>query len=148
MNQARKGDTGMQFTVREWMNELVVYVDPEVSVADALALMRRRYIHSLLVRKTEQNPEYGIITSTDVCDKIVAQDRNPNEVKVKEVMTSPLIMAAQEMTLRECAQTMHKNSIHHIPVVDVKGEIVGMISDTDFLVAAEAMGRPTGDRLE
>ena len=41
----------MQFKVRDWMIDLVVYVDAEATVSEALALMRRRYIHSLIVNK-------------------------------------------------------------------------------------------------
>ena len=43
--------------------------------------MRRRYIHSVIVNKSETNPEYGILTSTDICDKIVAQGMIPKKVK-------------------------------------------------------------------
>jgi signal-transduction protein with cAMP-binding, CBS, and nucleotidyltransferase domain len=137
----------MQFTVREWMNDLVVFVDPEITVSEALALMRKRYIHSLIVQKSDANPNFGIITSTDICDKIVAQEMNPSQIKVKEVMTSPLIFARTEMSLKECAITMRKSKIHHMPVADDQENIIGMISDTDFLVAAEAMGRAPGERI-
>lgn len=137
----------MQFTVRDWMINLVVYVDPEDTVQQALALMRRRYIHSLIVNKTEVNPEYGILTSTDVCDKIVAAGRNPAEVKVRDVMSTPLITVHQGLSLQECSKTMSEHRIHHLPVTDDQGNLVGMISATDFLVAAEAMGRKPGERI-
>ena len=93
----------MQNTVRDWMNDLVVYVDPESVVTDALSMMRRRYINSLIVKKTQDSPEYGIITSIDVCDKIVAQGRDPAKVKVKDLMSSPLITVTPDMTLVDCA---------------------------------------------
>lgn len=137
----------MQFKVRDWMIDLVVYIDPEASVAEALALMRRRYIHSLIVNKTDSSPEFGIITSTDICDKVVAQQRNPSSTKIKEVMNSPLITVQTGMELFECAKIMNKNKIHHLPVVDERGALAGMISAADFLVAAEAMGRAPGDRI-
>ncbi len=137
----------IQFTVREWMNDLVVFCSPDDTVARALELMRRRYIHSLIVSKGEGNPEYGIVTSTDISDKIVAQERNPAEVRVRDIMTSPLITVKDRITLKECASLMNKNRIHHLPVVDENGEICGMISATDFLVAAEAMGRRPGDKI-
>ena len=137
----------MQFKVRDWMIDLVVYVDPEATVSEALALMRRRYIHSLIVSKTADNPEYGIITSTDICDKIVAHEQNPSTTKVKDVMTSPLIAAHPDAPLTECAKLMKKHRIHHIPVMDEKGQMLGMISATDFLVAAESMGREPGERI-
>ena len=135
----------MQFTVRDWMNDLVVFIDPDALVVDALALMRRRYCNSLITNKTENNPEHGIITSTDISDKIVAQERDPANTRVTEIMTSPLITVNQAMPLRDCAKLMKEHHIHHLPVVDDANRVIGMISATDFLVVAEAMGRP-GDR--
>lgn len=137
----------MQFKVRDWMVDLLVFIDPESSVSDALALMRRRYIHSLIVQKSQIHPDYGIVTSTDINDKIVALDRNPSTLKVRDIMTSPILTINSDQTLQECALTMKEKKIHHLPVVDEKGALVGMISATDFLVAAEAMGREPGDRL-
>ncbi len=137
----------MQFKVKDWMMDLVVYVDPDSTVADALALMRRRYIHSLIVNKKQDYPQYGILTSTDICDKIIAQEKNPATTKVREVCTSPLIAVQPAMTLQECARVMHEHHFHHLPVEDENGSLVGMISATDFLVAAEALGRSPEDRL-
>jgi CBS domain-containing protein len=137
----------IQFTVREWMNDLVVFVEPDDTVARALEIMRRRYIHSLIVRKSSDNPDYGIITSTDICDKIIAQEQNPNTIKVRDVMHSPLITVVDKTKLKDCACLMREHSIHHLPVVDGNGEVIGMISATDFLVAAEAMGRGPGERI-
>jgi CBS domain-containing protein len=135
----------MQFTVRDWMMDLVVYLDPEIPVTDALETMRRRYINSVIINKSKDNPEYGILTTTDICDKIVAQDRDPAVVKVREIMTSPLIMVRADTTMVECARIMKDNKIHHLPVTDENGSLIGMISATDFLVVAEAMGR-SGER--
>lgn len=137
----------MQFTVRDWMMDLVVFVDPEATVAEALAMMRRRYIQSLIVKKTPENPEYGIITSRDISDKIVAQDRNPRELKVKDIMSSPIITVTENMSLKECALIMKEHRIHHLPVVNKEGEITGMIAAADFLVAAEAMSKEPGEHM-
>jgi len=137
----------MQFKVRDWMIDLVVYVDAEATVSEALALMRRRYIHSLIVNKGPNNPEFGIITSTDICDQIVAQQRNPSTTRVKEVMTSPVITINPDAPLHECAALMSQRKIHHIPVLDENGQLIGMISAADFLVAAESMGRAPGERI-
>ncbi|MBE0695393.1 MAG: CBS domain-containing protein [Anaerolineaceae bacterium] len=135
----------MQFTVRDWMMDLIVFVEPDTPVTDALATMRRRYINSVIISKSADNPDFGILTSTDICDKIVAQDRDPSSIKVSEVMTSPLIMINEGMPVSECARIMKDNRIHHLPVVDGKHNLIGMISATDFLVVAEAMGR-SGER--
>lgn len=137
----------MEFSVRDWMNELVVFIEPKKTVIDALALMRRRYIHSLIVNKTADNPEYGIITSTDICDKIIAQNRNPSHTRVEEIMNSPLLTVDQDARIQDCAIFMRQHKIHHLPVTDDKNNLVGMISDADFLIVAEAMGHNDGERI-
>lgn len=131
----------MQYRVRDWMMDVVVYIDPECTVSEALSLMRRRYTHSVIVDKSETNPQFGIITSTDISDKIVAQLKNPSEVKCGQIMTSPMIVVQDNMSLQECANLMKKSHIHHLPVENEFHELIGMISATDFMVAAEAMGR-------
>lgn len=133
-------------TVKTWMTDLVIDIDADASLIEALALMRRRYAHSLIVRKSATNAEYGIITSTDICDKVIAKGVNPAELKVRDIMHSPLITVKREITIQECAQIMVKNHIHHLPVVDDKGVVIGMISATDFLVVAEGIAHNFEDR--
>ena len=136
----------MEFTVGDWMNDLIVFIDPNKPVKEALALMRRRYIHSLIINKSAGN-DYGILTSTDICDKIIAKNRNPADVKVKDIMNTPLLTVDRNTSVQDCATIMHEHQIHHLPVVNGDGELVGMISATDFLVVAEAMGREPGEQI-
>lgn len=137
----------MQFTVGDWMFEVLAFVNPNSTVSEALAVMRRRYINFVIVEKTADSSEYGIITSLDVCDKIIAQGHNPQEVKVREIMSTPIFTVQTSMPIQECAQFMLGKRIHHLPVVNTDGKLVGMIHSNDFLVAAEAIGRAPGDRI-
>jgi len=130
----------MPAKVRDWMSKPVIVVDPDSSVSYALTLMRRRNIHSVVVDKTGENAVYGIVTTTDIRDKIIATDRNPAETRVREIMSSPLTPADPEWTLRECSLQMQKNNIHHMPVADETGVFIGMISATDIFMAAEEIG--------
>ena len=136
----------MQDLVKDWMIDLIVYIDPDKTVLEALSKMRRRYLNSLIVEKSKDNPEFGIITSTDVCDKIVAHEQDPSKIKIRDVMTSPLITVHPEQTVYECAKTMSENHIHHMPVMDDNGKLVGIISATDFLVVAESLGHGHEDQ--
>jgi CBS domain-containing protein len=128
------------------MSKPVVVVDPDSSVSYAMTLMRRRNIHSVVVNITEQNPAYGIVTTTDIRDKIAAADRNPAEIAVREIMSEPLILAEPEWTLKECSQIMQKHNIHHLPVADEHGILVGLISATDIFIAVEEGGWGEGKR--
>jgi CBS domain-containing protein len=134
----------MSHTVRDWMKSPVIVVDPDSSVSYALTLMRRRGIHSLVVANTKGNPAYGILTTTDIRDKIVGQNRNPAETRAREVMSEPIVTAHPDWSLMECSQVMQKHNIHHLPVADEYGVLVGMISATDIFVAVEESGWEEG----
>lgn len=129
----------MPYHVKDWMSSPVVVVDPDSSVSYALTLMQRRNIHSIVVN-LGGDAGYGIVTSTDIRDKIIIPERNPAETRVREVMTSPVLLANPEWTLKECSIRMQAAGIHHMPVVDEHGLLVGLISVTDIFRAAEEIG--------
>ena len=131
----------MQSTlVKDWMKDLVVFISSDATVSEGLSLMRHRYMDSLIVEKDATHPEYGIVTAIDISDKIVAQGKNPTATKISEIMVSPLITVSPTMPIEECAAIMHQHKIHHLPVADEKGKVIGLISAGDFLVVAEGMG--------
>jgi CBS domain-containing membrane protein len=130
----------MPTKVRDWMSKPVIVVDPDSSVSYALTLMRRRNIHSLVVATADDNPSYGIVTTTDIRDKIIAGERNPAETRVSEIMTAPIITADPEWTLQECSARMQQLKVHHMPVAGPEGELIGLISVTDIFTAAEEIG--------
>jgi CBS domain-containing protein len=105
-----------------------------------MTLMRRRRIHSAVVAITEANHAYGIITSTDVRDKIVAVGRNPAETRVSEIMSGPIITGKPDWSLMECSQVMQAKKIHHLPIADESGALIGLISATDIFMAVEESG--------
>lgn len=128
------------------MSSPVVVVDPDSSVSYALTLMRRRKIHSVVVDISDKNPAYGIMTTTDIRDKIVANDRNPAETTVGEIMSGPLITANPDWTLQECSKIMGERHIHHLPVADESGALIGLISATDIFTAVEEIGWKDKDK--
>ncbi len=130
----------MPNTVRDWMSKPVIVVDPDSSVKYALTLMRRRKIHSVVVSMSDTNPTYGIVTSTDIRDKIAATGRNPAETTVREIMSGPIFTGNPDWTLMQCSQVMQERKIHHLPIADESGALIGIISATDIFMAVEEIG--------
>jgi CBS domain-containing protein len=130
----------MPHTVRDWMSTPVVVVDPDTTVSYAMTLMRRRGIRSVVVDISERNAAYGILTTTDIRDKIVAAGRNPANTQVREIMSGPIVTARAEWTLKECSRVMQQHKIHHLPVADEHDTLVGLISVTDIFLAVEEAG--------
>lgn len=130
----------MSHKVKDWMSSPVIVLDKDSSVAYALTLMRRRSVRSLLISVDPLENKYGIITTTDIRDKIMAKEQNPANVSVREIMTNNIITAEQDWSLTHCSIIMQQNNIHHMPVVDDNNNLVGLISSTDLFFAAEEIG--------
>jgi CBS domain-containing protein len=122
------------------MSKPVVVIDADSNVKYALTLMRRRKIHSLVVATSDKNPTYGIVTTTDIRDKIVAAGRDPSATTVGEIMSGPIVTGNPDWTLIECSQLMQEKRIHHLPIADESGALIGLISATDIFMAVEETG--------
>ncbi|RME42268.1 MAG: CBS domain-containing protein [Chloroflexi bacterium] len=119
------------------MTSPVVTVEPTMSVTGALHLMREQGISSVLVDLGDEG--WGIMTQRDVLNKVVAQNKNPDHLEVREIMSSPLITVPPDTEIRDCSVIMIENNIRRLPV-ESDGEIVGIISDTDIFAAVEQRG--------
>lgn len=109
----------------------LVTIRPEDTVYDAIAEMSRRNIGALLVMEAETLR--GIITERDYRDKIVLMNRRSQETRVHEIMTSDVYTVQAEEEVEACMQIMMDKSIRHLPVVDVAGLVVGIISIRDLV---------------
>jgi predicted transcriptional regulator len=69
----------------------------------------------------------GIITERDLLKRVVAEARDANKTKVKDVMSSPLVVVEPSMDLEEAVKLMFQMKIKKLPVVDGK-RLVGLVS--------------------
>jgi CBS domain-containing protein len=123
------------------MSSSVVVIPPEILVEQALTLMRLRGVHSLVVDlSADDGHRYGIVTTTDIRDKISALGLSPAVVRVSDIMTSPIQCAHPGWSVYEAAQAMLDLGIDHLPVEDKRATIVGVISATDVFIAVEEVG--------
>jgi isocitrate dehydrogenase len=113
------------------MTMYVFYIDGDKSVADAIRLMRKERLSSLIVNKTSPDDSWGIMTRKDVVSKIVGPGKDPNKVKVSEIMSKPLLTVSPDLPVKDCAQVMQSKGIRRVAVFDGK-EIIGLLSNTDI----------------
>lgn len=105
-------------------------VTPDTLVEDAAAILLDEQIGSVLVVDENGHLE-GILTSTDFV-RIVAKSQPKAETTVETYMTTDVITATAQDTVRDVADTMLERSIHHVPVVDDAGGLIGIITSTDM----------------
>lgn len=75
----------------------------------------------------------GIVTDTDLRDKVLAKGLDPTKVNIASIMTKPLIVIKEDDFLSEAVFKILKSNIHRLAVVDDRGDLLGVISDTDIL---------------
>lgn len=118
-------------TARDVMSRTLHLIAPEASVAQASQQMQQNHIHSLMVERCDGVDAYGIITDTDVVRKVLAQGKDPQQTRVSEVASKPIITIPPDCSLFDIAQLMARHHINHLPVFDGK-QLVGMVSSSDI----------------
>ncbi len=111
--------------VEEVMRRFLVTVNVDDNVQYVAELMKDKKVGSVLIK--DKNEYVGIITERDILYKVVAEGKNPKEVKAKEIMSSPLITIDKGSDLEEAKKIFREKGIRRLPVRDGK-EIVGIIS--------------------
>ena len=108
----------------------VLKVDAESSVFEAVQLMVEMNTGSLLV--TEGGEITGIVTERDYLRRVTLEGRVERKTAVREIMSSPLIVASPQTTVDECMALMTDRRIRHVPVVE-EGKVVGLVSIGDLV---------------
>ena len=116
----------------------VIWVPPDATVLEALALMDELDIGAVVVMRREC--VLGIFTHKDNSLRVTRKHRNPDTTKVDEVMTSfgnvdPLYVV-RESELEDCIDLMRSKGVNHLVVMEGGGEcgqrVIGVISNKDI----------------
>src|SRR5256885_17091939 len=111
-------------TVRDVLavkGEQVHYIEPQMSVLDAIRKMNQHKIGALLVTHGQQVA--GIFTERDVLRRVIGEERNPAQVTVAEGMTEDVICVEPETDLDEVSNIMKQKKVRHIPVCGDDGKL-------------------------
>jgi len=112
------------------MSSPVVTVTPETTISLALATMEQHNISALVV--TDQHKPLGIFTERSLIE-VTARTTINHSWPIKKVMSSPLLTAPHDIDYREAYQLLLKHHIRHLIVVGQHDELLGIVTETDFL---------------
>jgi signal-transduction protein with cAMP-binding, CBS, and nucleotidyltransferase domain len=109
--------------------DVVLRIDAEATVLEAARRMVQFNVGSLLV--TYGDCDVGIFTERDYLRRVTLEGRD-EEAPLREVLSTPLIVAAPDTTLEECMAVMTNRRVRHVPVVE-DGRVVGLVSIGDLV---------------
>ncbi len=116
-----------EIPVRQVMRQEVTEVDGSIDVMEAMRIMKRVETTSLIVKKRNEQDEYGMVLFSDIAKQVIAKDRAPERVNVFEIMAKPVIAVRPEMSIRHCARLFEEFGISHAPVLE-NDQVIGIIS--------------------
>jgi len=119
----------MSLNVEDVMVEEVVTVETDATVQKAVDLMNKHEIGCLIV--VLRGKPVGIITERDMLKRVLAKSRDPEKIKVSEIMSAPIIVSKPEMEIEDAVKLMFRSKIKKLPVVQ-KGRLIGLVTLTDL----------------
>jgi CBS domain-containing protein len=90
----------------------------------------------------------GVISHSDVSDKVAAENKCPAWMKASDIMTRELVTVTPEISLEDCLRLMDQNTIFHLIVIDEKQGFRGMLSISDILRVVASDEKARADLLE
>jgi CBS domain-containing protein len=100
------------------------------SVKEACQRMAERRVGAVLV--TRGQDLVGIFTGRDAVARVLAEGRDAGSTTLADVMTKNPMTAAPGCTAIECLRLMQDCGFRHVPIVNEKGALVGVVSRGDF----------------
>jgi CBS domain-containing protein len=125
----------------------VYSITEDVTVYDAARYLREKQVRSVGVLKPG-GKLVGVVSQSDISDKVAAENKCPAWMRVSEVMTPHPITVPPATHLDECVLLMEKHGIYHLPVVDESETYRGMISVQDLLRVIASDEKARADMLE
>ncbi|ADB58347.1 CBS domain-containing ParB/RepB/Spo0J family partition protein [Archaeoglobus profundus] len=124
--------------VKDYMTKNVVTLSPENTVEDAIRLIEETG-HDGFPVVDEDGMLVGYVSSIDLLKK------DPT-MKIKDIMKKEVHVAKEYMPLKDVARVMFRTGHSKLPVVDDRGRLVGIISNTD--VIRSQIERATPEKVE
>jgi signal-transduction protein with cAMP-binding, CBS, and nucleotidyltransferase domain len=119
--------------VRDVMKTAFDLVDGLDTVADALRRMRHIETKALIVKRRDDNDEFGIVELEDIATDVLAKNRAPERVNIYEIMNKPLLGIDPQMDIRYCARMFERYHLNRAAVVENR-EVIGIVSYADIVI--------------
>ena len=109
------------------MEKDIAFIDGLATAKEAVEVMRKEDVESLIVKKRHEQDAYGIVAVQDLIRGVIIPERTSEEVNVFEIMRKPVPTVPADMDIRFVAQLLIRLNLRMAPVEE-NGEYIGMIS--------------------
>lgn len=122
---------------QELMTRAPACCTPESTVREAAQMMLEHDCGCIPVVEQGGQHLVGVVTDRDIACRSVAQGKS-GDTKVHEIMTSDPRCCHPEDDVAAVEQIMMQAQVRRVPVVDARGDCVGMIAQADLALNEQA----------
>ena len=116
-------------SILSYIHGQFIVLDEDVNVAIAVRDMHSRRAELIIVTKDIR--PVGVVTDSDILDKVVMKGEDSDQILLKSIMSSPVISLSAKGTVRQALELMRVNTIKHIPVTD-NIKIFGIVTQEEL----------------
>ncbi len=117
--------------VKNFMNKSVAVISSGATVYEAVQKMCGLKIGAVVI--IEDDVPTGIFTERDLAYKVVAKNLDYHKTFLKNVMTKRLTTILPDATIQEAILLSATKNIRHLPVVDEKNKLIGLVGTKDVI---------------
>lgn len=118
--------------IQDVMTKDPATVTPGSTVRDVAQLMQREDTGIVPILKEGSRQLVGVITDRDIALRVVGENRN-GDTRVSEIMSgSRLATATPDDSVEKVLDTMGREQVRRVPIVDERGDLVGIVSQADM----------------
>jgi CBS domain-containing protein len=132
--------------VRDVMIPAINVIEAERTVREACIMMDRLGVGSLLVER--EGKLVGIVTERDFVVRVLATGLDHTKTKVGDVMSYPVIAVSPDSPIEEAVALMLSHGFRRLPVVDLEGKLLGMVTLSEAAKALLAYQKAVTEVLE
>lgn len=112
--------------------EKLIIISAMSTVREALSLMKKHHVRSVIVDKNTDDGAYGLVTFKNILQSIVAEDGDIDLLNVYDIATTPAFSVSAKLDVKYAAKMMVQNSIKRLLVID-NNELYGILTMTDII---------------
>ncbi len=112
--------------------EQVVAVSPDTPAVEVARIMGEKNVGSVVVVTGDNRPA-GILTDRDLAVRVMAQEKNPGEVRARDILTRDVITFQDSMGIYEAIRKMTAEGIRRMPIIDEGGKLIGIVTMDDII---------------
>lgn len=118
--------------IRNICKKEVITVNEDSSLMEVAEIMGKENVGFIIVKGESGSPT-GVITDRDIVVQVIAKNKAPTDIKVKDVMSKDLLILGSHQGVHEIIKSMGEKGVRRAPIME-DNKIIGIVAIDDLII--------------